>query len=142
MTVAATCFKWVDLLESQFDKSWTELDSLLLPLEDDEDFSLVYTRSRRHTSSLASCFSQLCHKASVVFQNNAKLEAELLHLREELSSTQATIEQCNKEKLYLAVVRTLTMTCHQCCPDHHHKCLSSPPKTRISAPDCQLRMRG
>ena len=102
MTVAATCFKWVDLLESQFDKSWTELDSLLLPLEDDEDFSLVYTRSRRHTSSLASCFSQLCHKASVVFQNNAKLEAELLHLREELSSAQATIEQCNKEKLYLA----------------------------------------
>ena len=30
MTVTATCFKWVDLLESQFDKSWIDLDSLLL----------------------------------------------------------------------------------------------------------------
>ena len=36
MTVASTCFKWVDLLESQFDKSWIELDSLLLQLEEDD----------------------------------------------------------------------------------------------------------
>ena len=82
MALATACFKWVDLLETQFDKTWIELDSLLLPLEEDEDFSFMYTKTRRHTASLASCFSQLSHKASVVFQNNAKLEAELLHLRE------------------------------------------------------------
>ena len=102
MSVATTCFKWVDLLETQFDKSWIELDTLLMQLEEDEDLSCLYTKSRRHASSLASCFSQLSHKATVVFQNNAKLEAELVHLREELSATKANIDQVNSEKLYLA----------------------------------------
>lgn len=102
MTVASTCFKWVDLLESQFDKSWIELDSLLLQLEEDEDFVVLYNKSRRQASSLASCFSQLSHKATVVFQNNAKLEAELVHLREELANTQATIEKLSREKVYLS----------------------------------------
>ena len=102
MSIASTCFKWVDLLETQFDKSWIELDTLLMQLEEDEDLSCLYTKSRRHASSLASCFSQLSHKATVVFQNNAKLEAELIHLREELSVTKANIDQVNSEKLYLA----------------------------------------
>lgn len=102
MTVAATCFKWVDLLENQFDKSWIELDTTLSTLEEDEDFYDIYAKSRRHATSLASCFSQLSHKASVVFQNNAKLEAELIHLREETASNRATIEQISKEKVYLS----------------------------------------
>lgn len=102
MTVATTCFKWADLLESQFDKSWIELDHMLSALEDDEDFSIIYDKSRRNAASLASCFSQLSHKASVVFQNNAKLEAELIHLREETASNRATIEQLNREKAYLS----------------------------------------
>ena len=52
MSVATTCFKWVDLLETQFDKSWIELDTLLSQLEEDEDFSFLYTKTRRHISSL------------------------------------------------------------------------------------------
>ena len=102
MTVAATCFKWADLLESQFDKSWIELDAMLTTLEDDEDFYLLHAKAQKHAASLASCFSQLSHKASVVFQNNAKLEAELIHLREETASNRATIEQINREKAYLS----------------------------------------
>ena len=102
MTVASTCFKWVDLLESQFDKSWIELDSLLLQLEEDEDFAVLYNKSRRQASSMASCFSQLSHKATVVFQNNAKLEAELVHLREELANERATTEKMRREKSYLS----------------------------------------
>ena len=102
MTVAATCFKWADLLESQFDKSWIELDTMLTTLEDDEDFYLLHAKAQKHAASLASCFSQLSHKASVVFQNNAKLEAELIHLREETASNRATIEQINREKAYLS----------------------------------------
>ena len=102
MSVAATCFKWADLLESQFDKSWIELDTMLSTLEEDEDYSFLYAKSRRQAASLASCFSQLSHKAGVVFQNNAKLEAELIHLREEAASNRATIEQINKEKAYLS----------------------------------------
>lgn len=101
MTVTATCFKWVDLLESQFDKSWIDLDSLLLQLEEDEEFSVLYNKSRRQVASLASCFSQLSHKATVVFQNNAKLEAELVNLRSELATTQATIDKLTREKAYL-----------------------------------------
>ena len=41
MAVATTCFKWAELLETQFDKSWIELDTLLLQLEEDEDYSWV-----------------------------------------------------------------------------------------------------
>ena len=36
MSVAAACFKWADVLENQFDKSWVELDTILCQLEDDE----------------------------------------------------------------------------------------------------------
>ena len=43
MAVATTCFKWAELLETQFDKSWIELDTLLLQLEEDEDYSWVDT---------------------------------------------------------------------------------------------------
>ena len=36
MAVASACFKWADVLENQFDKSWVELDTILCQLEDDE----------------------------------------------------------------------------------------------------------
>jgi hypothetical protein len=35
------------------------------------------------------------------FQTNAKLEAELVHLREELSVAQATLSKTESEKKYL-----------------------------------------
>ena len=44
MSVTSTCFKWVDLLETQFDKSWIELDTLLLQLEEDEDLGFLYPK--------------------------------------------------------------------------------------------------
>ena len=56
----------------------------------------VFGKSRRHAASLASCFAQLGHKAGLVFQTNAKLEAELVHLREELASTRVTIDQIHR----------------------------------------------
>ena len=90
---------------SQFDKSWVELDSLLQQLEEDEDFAFLYGQARRPASSLASCFSQLAHKATVVFQNNAKLEAELVHLRAELGRTRELAGQLQRDKQYLT--RTL-----------------------------------
>jgi len=109
MAVASACFKWVDVLESQFDKSWVEMDSLLMQLEEDEDFSFLHTQSRRHASSLASCFSQLAHKSTVVFQNNAKLEAELLHLREEITSAKISLEKLSREKDYLTTILQSTL---------------------------------
>ena len=56
----------------------------------------VFGKSRRHAASLASCFAQLGHKAGLVFQTNAKLEAELVHLREELASTRVTVDQIHR----------------------------------------------
>jgi len=109
MAVASACFKWVDVLEGQFDKSWVELDSLLMKLEEDEDFSFLHTQGRRHASSLASCFSQLAHKSTVVFQNNAKLEAELLHLREEVTSAKVNVEKLTSEKDYLTTALQTTL---------------------------------
>jgi len=104
MAVTAACFKWADVLENQFDKSWVELDSLLAQLEDDEDFGGMHLQGRRAASSLASCFSQFAHKSTTVFQTNAKLEAELVHLREELSEANGTKEAAVKEKKHVTVL--------------------------------------
>ena len=84
MAVTAACFKWADVLENQFDKSWVELDTILSQLEDDEvkksqdvksyqtsfsqDFGMLHLQGRRAASSLASCFSQFTHKSTTVFQ--------------------------------------------------------------------------
>lgn len=78
---------------------------MLQQLEEDEDFAFLYGQARRPASSLASCFSQLAHKATVVFQNNAKLEAELVHLRAELGRTRELAGQLQRDKQYLT--RTL-----------------------------------
>ena len=68
MAVTAACFKWADVLENQFDKSWVELDTILSQLEDDEVkkprcqilsnilFSgLWYVALARQESSIISC---------------------------------------------------------------------------------------
>jgi len=98
MAVTAACFKWADVLENQFDKSWVELDTILCQLEDDEDFGMLHLQGRRAASSLASCFSQFAHKSTTVFQTNAKLEAELVHLREELAEARGLREVAEKER--------------------------------------------
>lgn len=98
MAVTAACFKWADVLENQFDKSWVELDTILCQLEDDEDFGMLHLQGRRAASSLASCFSQFAHKSTTVFQTNAKLEAELVHLREELAEARGLREAAERER--------------------------------------------
>jgi len=98
MAVTAACFKWADVLENQFDKSWVELDTILCQLEDDEDFGMLHLQGRRAASSLASCFSQFTHKSTTVFQTNAKLEAELVHLREELAEARGLREAAQRER--------------------------------------------
>lgn len=107
MSVTAACFKWADVLENQFDKSWVDLDTVLGQLEEEEEFNLIHKQSRRAASSLASCFSQLAHKSTTVFQNNAKLEAELVHLREEVAAARAGQERAEKDRQHAtALLRT------------------------------------
>lgn len=86
---------WLDLLEKEFDKSFVDLD-LLLGEIDVEQCDITY-EGRTKMTSLSSAFAQLCHKAQTIFQNNAKLEAQLLDLREELCEVQANKSILEKE---------------------------------------------
>ncbi len=86
-STAAAAFKWAEILEREFDKNFLELD--------------VDEKTEKALSGLGSCFAQAIHKAQTVFQANAKQEAELLHLREELAEAKATEDKLEAEKKYL-----------------------------------------
>ncbi|KAA0201645.1 hypothetical protein HAZT_HAZT009615 [Hyalella azteca] len=58
----------------------------------------VLKKAQQHLQALSSCFAQLTHKAQTIFQNNAKLEAELVHLRREACEGKAQLKVL-KEKL-------------------------------------------
>ncbi|QQP50308.1 Golgi-associated PDZ and coiled-coil motif-containing protein-like Protein, partial [Caligus rogercresseyi] len=55
----------------------------------------------RCLNEISSAFVQALHKAQTVFQVNAKLEAQLLHLREELAASHARNERLQADKDYL-----------------------------------------
>ncbi|XP_066904670.1 Golgi-associated PDZ and coiled-coil motif-containing protein-like [Halyomorpha halys] len=74
MAVTAMSFRWLDLLEKEFDKAYVDLDILIGELDSDEP-EMVYA-ARQKMSTLSSCFAQLTHKAQTIFQNNAKVEME------------------------------------------------------------------
>ena len=74
MAVAVTMFRWLDLLEKEFDKAFVDLDILLGDIDPDQS-ELTY-QGRQKLTSLSSAFAQLAHKAQTVFQANAKLEVK------------------------------------------------------------------
>lgn len=76
MAVAVTMFRWLDLLEKEFDKAFVDLDILLGEIDQDQS-DLTY-QGRQKLTSLSSSFAQLAHKAQTVFQANAKLEVNKL----------------------------------------------------------------
>ncbi|XP_060800959.1 protein Shroom2 isoform X2 [Amyelois transitella] len=82
MATTGVGFRWLDILEKEFDKACVELDTSLSELETEEP-EVVFT-ARQKISTLSSCFAQLTHKALTIFQNSAKLEAELVDMRAEL----------------------------------------------------------
>ena len=61
----------------------------------------LYESNRRLLTNLGSCFVQSLHKAQTVFENSAKQEAQLVHLREELAETKASLDKVEAEKKYL-----------------------------------------
>jgi hypothetical protein len=56
---------------------------------------------RKLLSGMAQCFVQLVHKAQTIFQTNAKLDAEVLHLRDELADSRSVVLKTDSEKRYL-----------------------------------------
>ncbi|XP_026328540.1 Golgi-associated PDZ and coiled-coil motif-containing protein-like isoform X2 [Hyposmocoma kahamanoa] len=87
MATTGVGFRWLDILEKEFDKACVELDTSLLDLESEETDTVFGARQK--IATLSSCFAQLTHKALTIFQNSAKLEAELVDMRAELVQARA-----------------------------------------------------
>ncbi|XP_075970327.1 Golgi-associated PDZ and coiled-coil motif-containing protein-like isoform X2 [Anticarsia gemmatalis] len=93
MATTGVGFRWLDILEKEFDKACVELDtSLNLETEEPE----VVFGARQKIATLSSCFAQLTHKALAIFQNSAKIEAELVDMRAELVQARAAsaVHEC------------------------------------------------
>ncbi|XP_074541315.1 Golgi-associated PDZ and coiled-coil motif-containing protein isoform X2 [Halichoeres trimaculatus] len=80
-------FRWLEVLEKEFDKAFVDVDLLLGEIDPDQ-VDITY-EGRQKMTNLSSCFAQLCHKAQTVFQLNHKLEAQLVDLRSELTDAKA-----------------------------------------------------
>ncbi|VVC90173.1 unnamed protein product [Leptidea sinapis] len=72
MATTGVGFRWLDLLEKEFDKACVGLDTSLTDLETEEPETVFAARQK--IATLSSCFSQLTHKALTIFQHSAKLE--------------------------------------------------------------------
>ncbi|XP_029452296.1 Golgi-associated PDZ and coiled-coil motif-containing protein isoform X1 [Rhinatrema bivittatum] len=88
-------FRWLEVLEKEFDKAFVDVDLLLGEIDPDQA-DITY-EGRQKMTGLSSCFAQLCHKAQTVFQINHKLEAQLVDLKSELTETQAEKVVLDKE---------------------------------------------
>ncbi|XP_062889781.1 Golgi-associated PDZ and coiled-coil motif-containing protein isoform X1 [Mobula hypostoma] len=88
-------FRWLEVLEKEFDKAFVDVDLLLGEIDPDQ--SEITYEGRQKMTALSSCFAQLCHKAQTVFQINHKLEAQLLDMKSELIDTQAEKAVLEKE---------------------------------------------
>ena len=97
----AAGFKWLDLLEKEFDKSFVSIDQQSRNVAEEFDLDEMYDTQRRLLANLGNCFVQLVHKSQTIFQINAKLEAEMLNYKEELNEVQKTSKKVESEKSYL-----------------------------------------
>ncbi len=78
MAAATLSFRWLEILEKEFDKAFVDLDLLLGEIDPDQ-CEITY-EGRQKMTALSAAFAQLCHKAQTIFQSNAKLEVSDQHL--------------------------------------------------------------
>ncbi|XP_069674241.1 uncharacterized protein [Periplaneta americana] len=123
MAATGISFRWLDILEKEFDKAFVDLDILIGDL-DAEDPDVVYT-ARQKMATLSSCFAQLTHKAQTIFQNSAKVEAELVYLRSELVEAKAQRSVLDQE------LHTLLLQLHACQLQHLPSVHTEPDAERI-----------
>ncbi|KAI1299208.1 Golgi-associated PDZ and coiled-coil motif-containing protein [Halotydeus destructor] len=84
--VSKVGFKWLDILEKEFDTAYADLDVLIGQLDDEPEIIL---ESRTRMTALSSAFVQLVHKSSVIFESNTRYQKELSEVRTELVKTKA-----------------------------------------------------
>ncbi|CAH1799880.1 unnamed protein product [Owenia fusiformis] len=104
--MATVAFRWLELLEKEFDKAFVDLD-LLLGEIDPEQCEITYD-GRQKMTALSAAFAQLCHKAQTIFQSSAKLEAQLIDHRSDLCEVRATKTVVEKE------LQNLILQLHSC----------------------------
>ncbi|XP_067676025.1 Golgi-associated PDZ and coiled-coil motif-containing protein-like [Haliotis asinina] len=92
---ATLSFRWLEILEKEFDKAFVDLDLLLGEIDPDQ-CELTF-EGRQKMTALSAAFAQLCHKAQTVFQCNAKLEAQLVDMRSDIVEIQAAKAVIEKE---------------------------------------------
>jgi golgi-associated PDZ and coiled-coil motif-containing protein len=76
MTTAVSAFRWLDVLESEFDKAYVDLDLILNDFDSDQ-FDLI-DACREKMQEMSSAWAQLVHKSQTIFQVNCKLEVKYL----------------------------------------------------------------
>jgi hypothetical protein len=81
--VAKTGFKWLEVLEREFDTAFVDLDTCMNNWDEDSAETVAYD-ARTKMTAISSAFAQLVHKSSLVFEVNAKLEQQLSSMRSEL----------------------------------------------------------
>merc|ERR550532_3065777 len=95
MAASTLSFRWLEILEKEFDKAFVDLDLLLGDIDPDQ-CEITY-EGRQKMTALSAAFAQICHKAQTIFQSNAKLEAQLIDLRSDLYEVRATKSILEKE---------------------------------------------
>ncbi|XP_064628403.1 Golgi-associated PDZ and coiled-coil motif-containing protein-like isoform X2 [Lineus longissimus] len=110
---ATLSFRWLEILEKEFDKAFVDLDLLLGEIDPDQ-CELTYD-GRQKMTALSAAFAQLCHKAQTIFQGNVKLEAQIVDMRQDTVEVRATKSILEKE------VHNLLLQLHQAQLQLHQK---------------------
>ena len=76
MTTVVSAFRWLDVLESEFDKAFVDLDLILNDFDSDQ-YDLI-DACREKMQEMSSAWAQLVHKSQTIFQVNCKLEVQKL----------------------------------------------------------------
>ncbi|KAK0056645.1 Golgi-associated PDZ and coiled-coil motif-containing protein [Biomphalaria pfeifferi] len=92
---ATLSFRWLEILEKEFDKGFVDLDLLLGEIDPDQ--CEITFDGRQKMTALSAAFAQLSHKAQTIFQCNAKLEAHLVDMRSDMIELQAAKALTEKE---------------------------------------------
>ncbi|CAF0936196.1 unnamed protein product [Didymodactylos carnosus] len=87
VSVVANAFRWIDILEKEFDKTFVDLDLLLGEIDSDQ--SEITDEGRAKLTMLSSSWAQLVHKTQTLSQTNAKMEAQLIDTKTELLDMKA-----------------------------------------------------
>lgn len=68
VTAAVSGFRWIELLEKEFDKSFVAMDEVLRNYAEDYEVANELDQQRKLLANMGHCFVQSIHKAQTIFQ--------------------------------------------------------------------------